>query len=264
MEITEIIESLSDQMENVKANYRSRVRSINELMDRIEEIQREAEDLATLHCRLYEAATALGEQAGVEVVFTALDQDPIADPPPQFVEPLAPARPAPVVPPVSGNRVVRYTRFRDWVVKFSDREAGFTKADVQEALQTKTVDYMIKMGLEKHLIEKIGTVDTGKRGRQPYLYRHLKKAPEGPGVQKISSKREVSDPVPTSVRLPKDIHQIVAPALRDGAAVGRTGSGHWRLTQKGKRPVIVASTPSDNRWRKNLKAELRRNRYKVS
>jgi hypothetical protein len=169
--------------------------------------------------------------------------------------------------------------FRDWVVNDTGRhERGFSRQDVMDQLNT-SVDVareLIDMALVKKppLIEEtnIKRRNPGATmGKYPMIYRYVQEVADHKHVNgsngtatPVRSGGPVATANKTKARLPKDTAKVIQPALSAGATLVALPGGHFRLMQEGKEPVTISGTPSDNRSLKNLKAQLKRNRYAIS
>lgn len=61
----------------------------------------------------------------------------------------------------------------------------------------------------------------------------------------------------------KEVADVIKTALAAGFTVDRyTGTGHYKLTNGVGETMIIPSTPSGTRWKKNVLAEIRRAKRK--
>ena len=57
----------------------------------------------------------------------------------------------------------------------------------------------------------------------------------------------------------KEVAEVIKLAVAAGFSIIRyTGSGHYKLMNKGGDTMIVPSTPSGKRWKRNALADIRR------
>jgi len=171
----------------------------------------------------------------------------------------------------------RQKQLRDWVVANYIDGGTFTMQDAENALhlgRNGAVPYM-KSALRSGLIEKVSEGNPGVAAQFAYKTR-----PAGPtsrptfreDTRKIAEDAAKTAPIPRSTgqavqrtRHPdKEVQKLLEPAIRGGAVLEQTGGGHFRLSQRGKQPVIIASSTSDRRARKNMVTSMRRYGYPVS
>lgn len=62
----------------------------------------------------------------------------------------------------------------------------------------------------------------------------------------------------------KEVKELVEEAQRQGWRVEIAGSGHIKLfpPDRSLSPVVLASTPSDHRWRDNAISQMRRRGFR--
>lgn len=158
---------------------------------------------------------------------------------------------------------------RDAIVeRFRDGDdTPFTIQSITEHVPFEAVTVRRAMSeLErKGIVERCGRKQTPTRGRGPILFRYVASAPVPSRTieQRIESGEfnGRSAPVAGTGRIgtaDPEVRSLLREVTRRGATIQPTANGHYRVRLNGRTIATVPGTPSDHRWRRNARAQLRR------
>lgn len=174
-------------------------------------------------------------------------------------------------------------KFRDWVVKESSHEGGFSRnyaADMLDMSGSAAKD-VIDWALTKKppLIEEtdIKRRDPGvNHGKWPTIYRYVSNVPEVKTSPKQTppertvrmsgsvNGKPIAGTGKRKMKIDGEIYKVIKPAIDAGADVALTGGDHYRISMDGKQPIIISQTPSDHRTPENIRRDLKRHHYPIS
>lgn len=186
--------------------------------------------------------------------------------------------PVPEVPKSGGWYEVtenQYKRFREFI--YAHKDEVLSIAQMREAMgysksSRSIVTAIVQVAIERGLVEEVGPHRPPgfKGGRLPIGYRYVASAPETgpiPGKGGDETARSLGGgPVPhtgSNNGFPKEVKEICAKALAQGASLHWAGNGHIHLKKDGKQTISIASTPGTLNAKK-IKGDMRRHGYPVS
>lgn len=162
---------------------------------------------------------------------------------------------------------------RDVIVdRFKQGHATFTIGSITEHVPfgEVTVRRAINELERKDIIERVPPTSPDAirghgRGRMPITYRYVDPStlPAYDPTKHIASAQGTrSEPVAGTgkgtAKPTGEVRSLLREAIRRGAVVTPTANGHYAVRYGGRTITTIPSTPSDHRWKRNARAQMRR------